>query len=71
MTLSEGKLGRAIDGNEPVELAFFGADFRNVDMEIADRMALEGGFGLGLTFELRKPLISWRWNKRCSDDRER
>ena len=39
--LGEGELRGAIDGNEQMELAFSGAHFGDVDVEVADRVALE------------------------------
>ena len=41
--LDEGELGRAVDGHEEVELALLGPDLGDVDMEEADRVALEPG----------------------------
>ena len=41
MQLGEGELGGPIDRDEQVELARFGADLGNVDVEIADRIGLE------------------------------
>src|SRR4051794_22530825 len=43
MQLNKGELGRAVDGDQQIELALFGSDFREVDMEEADRVALELG----------------------------
>ena len=41
MQFDEGKLRGAIDGNEHVQLALFGAHLGNVDVEVSDRVALE------------------------------
>jgi hypothetical protein len=41
--LNEGDLGRAVDRNQQVELALLGSDFRDIDVEVADRVALELG----------------------------
>ena len=41
--LDKGELGRAVDGHEEVELALLGPDLGNVDVEEADRIALELG----------------------------
>ena len=41
--LHKGELGRAVDGDQQVELALLGSDFREVDVEEADRVALELG----------------------------
>lgn len=49
--LHEGKLAGAVDGDEQVQLALFGADFGNVDVHEADRVSLEplaGRSGLGI-----------------------
>jgi hypothetical protein len=37
------ELGRAVDGHEEVQLAGLSPDLRNVDVEEADRVALEPG----------------------------
>ena len=39
--LHEGELRGPLDGNVEVELAFGGSDFGDVDVEVADRTALE------------------------------
>ncbi len=39
--LDEGELRGTVDGYQQVESAFFGPDLGNVDVEIADRIALE------------------------------
>jgi hypothetical protein len=44
--LDEGELRCPVDGDEHVQLAFFGAHLGDIDMEVADRIALEAGFGL-------------------------
>jgi hypothetical protein len=36
-----GKLGRPVDGDEEVELAFGGVDLSNINVKIADRIGLE------------------------------
>ena len=46
MQLNKGKLARAVDGHEQVQLALFGADLRDVDVEVADQVGLEAR-GLG------------------------
>src|SRR5436189_2917319 len=43
MQLDKGELGRAIDRDQPVKLALLGSDFREVDVEVADRVAFELG----------------------------
>ncbi len=42
MQLDEGELTRAVDGHQHVELALFGPHFSDVDVEVADRISLEG-----------------------------
>jgi hypothetical protein len=41
MQLNEGKFARAVDGDEQVQLALFGADLRDVDVEVTDRYAVD------------------------------
>lgn len=41
MQLGEGELGGPIDGDEQIEPALGGADFGDVDVEVADRIELE------------------------------
>jgi|SRR6478672_6464476 hypothetical protein len=55
MQLSKGKLRRSIDRHEQIELALPGANLGNVDVEVADRIALEGLFGGLVTADLRQP----------------
>jgi hypothetical protein len=43
MQLDEGELGRAVDGHEEVELALLGPQLGDIDVEEADRVALELG----------------------------
>jgi hypothetical protein len=43
MQLHEGELGCAVDRDQQVELALLGSDFRDIDVEVADRVALELG----------------------------
>jgi len=43
MQLHKGELGCAVDGDQQIELALLGSDFREVDGEVADRVALELG----------------------------
>ena len=38
---NKGELGRAVDGDEQVKLALLGPDLGEVDVEVADRIALE------------------------------
>lgn len=46
MQLDEGELRCPVDGDEHVQLAFFGAHLGDIDMEVTDRIALEAGFVL-------------------------
>lgn len=41
MQLNDGELAGAVDSCEQVKLALFGADLRDVDVEVADRVGLE------------------------------
>lgn len=43
MQLDESELGRPVDGDEQVALAFLCSDFGNVDVEVADRVTFELG----------------------------
>ena len=52
--LGKGKLRRPIDRHEEVELALLGANLGDVDVEVADRVALEGLFGGLVTGDLRQ-----------------
>ena len=55
MELSESKLRSAVDGNEQVELPFFGAHLGDVDVEVADGVALERLPAPHLAFDRRQP----------------
>ena|SRR5215203_1221407 len=44
MEFGKGKLGSAVDGNEQVEFALFGANLGNVDVKVANRVLLEATF---------------------------
>lgn len=41
MHLDEGELRSAVDSDQKIELALFGANFRDIDMEVANRVAFE------------------------------
>ena len=41
MHLDEGELRGSVDGNQQIELVFFGAHFGDIDMEVTDRIGLE------------------------------
>jgi hypothetical protein len=45
MQLDEGELARAVASHEHVELALLGPDLSQVDVELADRIPLEGLLG--------------------------
>lgn len=51
----EGELGSPIDGHEQVELAFGCAHLGNVNVEVADRIALEPFVARFVAFGLRQP----------------
>ncbi len=42
MQLDEGELGRPVDGDKEVELAFLCSDFGNVDVKVANLMTVLG-----------------------------
>ena len=45
MQLDEGELGRVVDGDEHVKLSLLGADFGDVDVDVADWVGLEAFLG--------------------------
>lgn len=51
----ESELGSAVDSHEEVELAFGGADFGQIDMEVADRIVLELLLSSLAAFDFRQP----------------
>jgi hypothetical protein len=51
----KNELGGSVDGHEQLLLAFLGPDLRGVDMEVADRIGLEGLPGRLLPGDLRQP----------------
>src|SRR4029453_6332777 len=55
MELGKGKLRRAIDCHEEVELALTGANLGDVDVEVADWVAFEGLLGCLVAGDLRQP----------------
>ena len=55
MQLDESELRGSIDCDKPVELAFCGSDFGDVEMKIADRVGLEFAFGGDFAFDLWQP----------------
>ena len=59
MEFDERELAGAIDYHEPVELASLGADFRHVDLEVADGICAElAALGLGaLDLDLGQPQV--------------
>ena len=52
--LGEGELRRPVDGNEEVEPAFLRPDLGNIDVEVADRVALELGAPRLVTVRVRQ-----------------
>ncbi len=54
MQLSEDELRRPINGHEEVELALLSANLGNVEVEVADRVTLEGFFSDLVTGDLRQ-----------------
>src|SRR5437588_8379824 len=53
--LGEGKLRRSVDRHEQIEVALFGADLGDVEVEVADRVAFEGLSGGRVASYLRYP----------------
>lgn len=56
MQLNVGELGSAVDGDEKIQPALLGADFGDVDMEVADRVRLELLAGGPIALYIRKPV---------------
>jgi hypothetical protein len=54
MEFRTGELGGTIDGNEQIELAFCGLHLGDVDMEVADRVALELLLRRLVAFDIRQ-----------------
>ena len=55
MQLDKGELARAVDSHEEVELALLGPDLGNVDVEEANRVALEPGARRLVPIGVRQP----------------
>ena len=71
MQLSEDELRRPINGHEEVELALLSANLGNVEVEVADRITLEGFLATLSPAISGRRLIAWRLRHRCRDDRVR
>ena len=69
--LHKGELGRPVDGHQHVQLAFAGADLGDVDVKVADRVALKIFRPVLSPSIAGRREMSWRWNSRCSDERVR
>ena len=54
MQLDEGELRGPVDGHEEIELALLGAHLGDVDVEVADRIALELLLGRLVAVDLRQ-----------------
>ena len=54
MQLSEDELRRPINGDEEVELALLSANLGNVEVEVTDRVTLEGFLSGLITGDLRQ-----------------
>jgi hypothetical protein len=50
--LGIGELAGPIDGNEEIELAFSRLHFGDVNVKVADRVALQGLFGTLVAFDI-------------------
>jgi hypothetical protein len=53
--LDEGELRGAVDSDEHVQLALLGPDLGNVDVEVADRVALEFPLRRFVALDIREP----------------
>ena len=67
----EGELGRAVDRHEQVELALGGADFGDVDVEVADRVGLELVLDEASPSTCGSCEMPCRCRQRCNDERLR
>ncbi len=55
MHLDEGELRGTVNSDQEIELALFGANFRDIDMEVADRIGLELLAPGPVAFHIRQP----------------
>ena len=68
----KGQLAGAVNGNEEVLLAFFRANFRKIDVEVADGIVLEFLFLVSSSSSLGgRRLMPWRCKQRCRAERLR
>ncbi len=51
----EGEFGRAVDGDEHVQLALNGANLGDIDVEVTNRVALELPLCRLVAFNIRQP----------------
>jgi hypothetical protein len=65
--LSEDELRRPINGHEEVELALLSANLGNVEVEVADRVMLEGFLSDLITGDLRQTADRVAFNLGNSD----
>lgn len=50
----EGELRGAVDGDEHMQIALFGANLRDVDVDVAERVALEFPFRRPVALDIRQ-----------------
>ena len=71
MQFHESKLRGAIDGDEHMQLALFGAHLGHIDMEVTDRVAPEGLLHWAVALDSGQPAYAMARRQRCSDERVR
>ena len=69
MKFDEDEFARSIDGDEHVELAFGALHLGDIDVEEADRIALELGLDRLSPSISGRRLMPWRCRQRCKDER--
>ena len=69
--LDEGELGCAVDSDEQVKLAGLRPDLGDVDVEVADRVALELALVGLVAVDLRQAADAMALRQRCRDERVR
>jgi hypothetical protein len=55
MRLNESELRSAVDGDEQIQPTLFGADFSDIDVEVADRAGLELLTGRPVALNIGQP----------------
>ncbi len=66
--LDEGELGRPVDRHEQVQPAFLGVHLGDVEVEVAERVALELGAQRLVASTSGSREMPWRWRQRWRAD---